>query len=208
MNPPAICNAFSLLPFLLLLLATLSDAFTFLRIFCIPPSRTTRLVSAAALSPQASRPAAFPLHASREPGYIHLGHDCESMVHDTISLTDDYDEISQCAQFFVESFWLKSTSFGSLDLSQEQRKELDEEQIRDMTTRYGRLVGRRKLQSALLVARSDSGEIEGCVGLEVAVADAETGNVLPRSAHAGVRAVLSVGRLGERGVRVGAPSWG
>ena len=44
-----------------------------------------------------------------------------------------------------------------MELSAKQRKDLEVEQERDLSERYGKLVGKRKLNSALLIARGESG---------------------------------------------------
>ena len=121
--------------------------------------------------------------SSREPGFIHLQNDDMPSDANKIYSTDNYLEIEECAKFFVDAFWLQGTTFGKLQLKSEQRKELECEQNRDMSERYGRLVGKRKLQSSLLIARDDSGAIEGCVGIEIAVADSSSGTVLSRCAR-------------------------
>ena len=97
-----------------------------------------------------------------------------------ISSTDDYTEIEECAKFFVDAFWLRGTTLGRLELPPPQRAELEREQALDMKGRYGRLVGRRRLESRLLLARDEAGAIEGCAGIEVAVADAADCTVLSR----------------------------
>jgi hypothetical protein len=117
--------------------------------------------------------------STREPGYIHLQNDIATESN-SVYTTDDYIEIEECAKFFVDNFWLQGTTFENIQLQPEQRKELNREQCRDMSERYGRLVGKRKLESSLLISRDDSGAIEGCVGIEIAVADASSGTVLSR----------------------------
>jgi hypothetical protein len=118
--------------------------------------------------------------SAREAGYIHFGNDVISSDFSPVTSTDDYTEIEECAKFFVDAFWLRGTTLGELELNAAQRKHLDQEQYRDMSERYGRLVGKRKLRSSLLIARDDDGLIEGCVGVEIAVADGSSGTVLSR----------------------------
>lgn len=100
-----------------------------------------------------------------------------------ISVTDDYMDIEVCSKFFVESFWEKSTTTMSrpLAMSESQRKAVEQEQLRDLQDRYGKLLGERKLKSALVVLRDAGGEIEACCGVELAVADTEAFELLPRS---------------------------
>jgi hypothetical protein len=118
--------------------------------------------------------------SAREAGYIHFGNDVVSSDFSPVTSTDDYIEIEECAKFFVDAFWLRGTTLGELELNAAQRKDLDREQYRDMSERYGRLVGKRKLRSSLLIARDSDGYIEGCVGVEIAVADGSSGTVLSR----------------------------
>ena len=118
---------------------------------------------------------------SRETGYIHF--DSEKTLasnFNPVTSTDDYTEIEECSKFFVDSFWLQGTTLGTLHINSYQRKELEQQQYRDLSERYGRLVGKRKLESSLLIARDESGAIEGCVGIEIAVADATSRTVLSR----------------------------
>jgi GNAT superfamily N-acetyltransferase len=69
----------------------------------------------------------------------------------------------------------------SFRLSGAQRKALEEEQTRDMEERYGKLLGDRTLKSALVIMRDASGQIEGCCGIELAVADTDAFQPLKRS---------------------------
>ena len=69
----------------------------------------------------------------------------------------------------------------SFRLSGAQRKALEEEQTRDMEERYGKLLGDRTLKSALVVMRDAGGQIEGCCGIELAVADTDAFQPLKRS---------------------------
>ena len=69
----------------------------------------------------------------------------------------------------------------SFRLSGAQRKALEEEQTRDMEDRYGKLLGDRTLKSALVVMRDAGGQIEGCCGIELAVADTDAFQPLKRS---------------------------
>mmetsp|Transcript_232 Transcript_232/g.522 ORF Transcript_232/g.522 Transcript_232/m.522 type:complete len:290 (+) Transcript_232:162-1031(+) len=99
-----------------------------------------------------------------------------------ISQVDDYLEIKDTACFFVRAFWEQSTAIeGGLQLSEAQRAALEQVQEGDMSERYGKLVGKRKLMSELFVSRGDDGMVEACAGVEVAVADRTTGQVLKRN---------------------------
>ena len=74
-----------------------------------------------------------------------------------------------------------TTEGGAVELNGAQRKAVEEEQGRDMKDRYGKLLGDRKLKSALVIMRDESGQIEGCCGVELAVADTDAFKPLPRS---------------------------
>ena len=59
---------------------------------------------------------------------------------------------------------------GVVALTAAQRSQLESQQLDDMEARYAELVGKRRLESALWVARDPaSSAIIGCVGCEVAV---------------------------------------
>jgi len=103
---------------------------------------------------------------------------CESVI----SQVDDYLDIKDVASFFVGAFWEQSTAIeGGLQLSEEQRLALQEVQDGDMSERYGKLVGKRKLEAELFISRGDDGRIEACAGVEIAVADKTSGAILSRS---------------------------
>lgn len=102
---------------------------------------------------------------------------------DRISVTDDYMDIEVCSKFFVESFWEKSTTTldRTVEFNDRTRSAVQQEQLRDLQDRYGKLLGERKLKSALVVMRDDAGAIEACCGLELAVADTDAFECLPRA---------------------------
>ena len=62
-----------------------------------------------------------------------------------------------------------------------QRRAVQQEALRDLQDRYGQLLGERKLKSALLVMRDEAGAIEACCGVELAVADTQAAETLPRT---------------------------
>jgi len=91
-------------------------------------------------------------------------------------------ELSEAAAFFVESFWKAGTTTDALELSGLERKQLVQQQTADMEARYGDLVGARRLQSSLFVARDADGAIGGIVGVEAAMVDMVEQQVLTRAA--------------------------
>mmetsp|Transcript_57530 Transcript_57530/g.136885 ORF Transcript_57530/g.136885 Transcript_57530/m.136885 type:complete len:317 (-) Transcript_57530:214-1164(-) len=99
-----------------------------------------------------------------------------------LTQTDDYSDISQAASFFVESFWERGTTLGEVSLDAGQRATILRAQQDDMEGRYGRLTGKRKLSSTLIIARDDAGAIAGIAGIEIAVVNRNSLEVLPRAA--------------------------
>ena len=107
-----------------------------------------------------------------------------SGVSQRMSVTDDYMDIDVCSKFMTESFWEKGTTVSRAAgemLDAKVRSALQQEQLRDLQDRYGKLTGERKLKSALVVLRDDSGDIEACCGVEIAVADTDVFELLPRA---------------------------
>mmetsp|Transcript_11830 Transcript_11830/g.36075 ORF Transcript_11830/g.36075 Transcript_11830/m.36075 type:complete len:316 (-) Transcript_11830:81-1028(-) len=91
-----------------------------------------------------------------------------------IQRTDDYGVLENIAEFFVDAFWLASTTKDAKNgipdvIDNDSRRSLIRKQAEDLSARYGRLMGKRRLSSSFFIARNASGEVEGCVGVEVAV---------------------------------------
>ena len=106
--------------------------------------------------------------------------------------------LAEAAAFFVDSFWAASTATTAVALTAAQRSQLESQQLDDMEARYAELVGKRRLESALWVARDPaSSAIIGCVGCEVAVVKPSTRQVLPRRYSES----LFTSALGEMGAR-------
>lgn len=80
-----------------------------------------------------------------------------------ISVVTSDSDIARAAAFFAESFW-------STDLTEEQLAEVGAAHAADFDARYALTVGRRRFQTALLIAQ-DGDNICGCAGLEMAVVD-------------------------------------
>ena len=94
--------------------------------------------------------------------------------------------LPEVAEFFVESFWLESTTFGGGDdafqLSRGERSQLVRTVSEDLGARYG-LEDEKRPQSLfwtrLILAREpDGGQIVGCAGVEAALFDSSSGYVL------------------------------
>eukprot|EP00320_Phaeocystis_rex_P003543 CAMPEP_0119057372 /NCGR_PEP_ID=MMETSP1178-20130426/1851_1 /TAXON_ID=33656 /ORGANISM="unid sp, Strain CCMP2000" /LENGTH=267 /DNA_ID=CAMNT_0007038197 /DNA_START=20 /DNA_END=823 /DNA_ORIENTATION=+ len=97
----------------------------------------------------------------------------------------DGSSINEVASFFVDSFWMASTTFGEVKLSARERAQLALQMADDFHHRYanswrssGKLA-RRFFSSRLLVARGSAGEVIGCVGLESALLDPFSRTVHP-----------------------------
>lgn len=103
----------------------------------------------------------------------------------------DPDSLPEVANFFVDSFWLGSTTFGDgVKLSGGERNQLVRKVSEDLGSRYGLLSQNRPSNlsgretpslfwSNLILAREGpDGPIVGCVGLEASMFDVRTGAVL------------------------------
>jgi len=73
------------------------------------------------------------------------------------SKVDDDAGLKSASDFMIDHFWLPLTPTS---LTSAQRASLLETQIADFEGRYGRLLGKRKLNSALLVQRDSDANIE------------------------------------------------
>ena len=100
----------------------------------------------------------------------------------------DDASIMKVTDFFVRGFWQEGTTVGKQDLSIMERTSLVSQQNDDMIMRYGELVGQRRLRSRLMVAKDDADEVVGCVGVEMALVQPQTGQVLSRSQGEGLLA--------------------
>jgi len=97
-------------------------------------------------------------------------------------------ELPDVASFFVDSFWLASTTFGDgIELSRGERAQLVRTVSVDLSGRYRLAQDKRPrapMQSPnlfwarLIVAREPDGTIAGCVGIEASLCDASIGAVL------------------------------
>lgn len=88
----------------------------------------------------------------------------------------DVNQIRAVSTFFVDAFW-KDYKAQAL-LTNDQKRRLGNEQFDDMRTRYG--VG-SPVPSSLIVARDEeSGEILGCVGIEMALISKQN-KIMPKT---------------------------
>ena len=90
-------------------------------------------------------------------------------------------QVGEAADFFVDGFWLAGTTTAGVQLSGDERAQLAKLSSDDMMGRYGDLVGQRRLQSKLYVARDSAGALVGCVGVEAAMVDMVDRRVLSRA---------------------------
>uniref|UniRef100_A0A7S0PVC6 N-acetyltransferase domain-containing protein n=1 Tax=Coccolithus braarudii TaxID=221442 RepID=A0A7S0PVC6_9EUKA len=109
-------------------------------------------------------------------------------------------QLTEAASFFVEAFWEAGTTTTRLQLGGRERDQIRSQQADDMKSRYGELVGSRRLQSSLFVARDDADVIVGCAGVEAALVDVREGRVLSRANSEALMAAQFNGMSGrERG---------
>ncbi|CAM9349345.1 unnamed protein product [Scytosiphon promiscuus] len=87
------------------------------------------------------------------------------------------ETIPETAEFFVENFWED-------EVAPSQKRSLVRELVTDYRRRYGSLMGKRKLESMLLVARGKQGQIVGCIAVEVSVCMGERVGVKARGISA------------------------
>ena len=76
-----------------------------------------------------------------------------------VSIADDDASLKAASDFMIDHFWLPLTPSS---LTPTERSSLLETQLTDFEGRYGRLLGKRKLNSALLVQQG-SGALEVCL---------------------------------------------
>jgi len=105
-----------------------------------------------------------------------------SVAYDITKVKGDDASLKRAAAFFVNGFWVASTTSGDAALNEKGMEQLCRLQTDDMVGRYGDLVGTRRLESSLFLAQDpSSGELAGCVGVEMALVDASCGKVLSRA---------------------------
>ena len=106
-------------------------------------------------------------------------------------------QLPEVSSFFVDAFWLGSTTFSGIELSPSDRRQLEQKVADDLGPRYGikavderpgapgqRGAGNRKgfpskslFGTKLIVARDAEGTIVGCAGIEAALYEAGQGQV-------------------------------
>jgi len=106
----------------------------------------------------------------------------------------DVATLPEVSSFFVDAFWLASTTFEGIELSANDRRQLQQKVAEDLGPRYGiqtkdksktllggrqrkGFPGRSLFESRLIVAREADGAIVGCAGIEAALYETETGQV-------------------------------
>jgi GNAT superfamily N-acetyltransferase len=91
----------------------------------------------------------------------------------------DEKSLSEAATFMVDAFWLSTGRLlipiqddDKVSVSDVTRKNLYEEQVSDLTAKYGERMGKRLLLSCFLTAiDKESGDILGVVGVETSLLD-------------------------------------
>jgi len=77
-------------------------------------------------------------------------------------------EIVEASDFFVDAFWTNKVGGGARQLTDRQRRQLEQSQTAEFTKRYGgRRRQRRGRESELLICRNKRDEVIACVGVEV-----------------------------------------
>ena len=103
----------------------------------------------------------------------------------------DAKSLAEVSSFFVDAFWLASTTFDGIQLTASDKRQLEQKVAEDLGPRYGMskdktpsMMGGRKgfpskslFDTRLIVARDPSGEVVGCAGIEAALYEASQGNV-------------------------------
>jgi len=102
----------------------------------------------------------------------------------------DEASLPEVSSFFVDNFWLASTTFGSVELSAGDKGQLVRSVADDLGSRYGiqsnekrpQMMGGRRgfpskslFETRLILAREPSGAIVGCVGIEAALFNPDSG---------------------------------
>lgn len=130
-------------------------------------------------------PASYVLHqASAPPSGVHRRGrtpSASAVLQEITKVKGTDSNVAEAASFFVDAFWLSGTTTDGATLSGRERSQLVTQQTDDMTARYGDLVGSRRLESSLFVARDSDGAICGCVGVEAALVDVIEQRVLTRA---------------------------
>jgi len=112
--------------------------------------------------------------------------------------TAQVKSLPEVSAFFVDAFWLASTTFPGIELSASDKRQLQQKVAEDLGPRYGiqskidnrpaapgqRGAGGRKgfparslFDTKLIVARDASGALVGCAGIEAALYEAGQGQV-------------------------------
>jgi len=130
-------------------------------------------------------PASYVLHqAAAPPSGVHRRGrtpSASAVLQEITKVKGTDSNVAKAASFFVDAFWLSGTTTDGATLSGRERSQLVTQQTDDMTARYGDLVGSRRLESSLFVARDSDGAICGCVGVEAALVDVIEQRVLTRA---------------------------
>ena len=128
-------------------------------------------------------PASFVLHHAPQCGAHRRGSTpiASGALQEITKAKGSDANVAEATSFFVDGFWLSGTTTEGATLSGRERSQLVSQQTDDMTARYGDLVGARRLESSLFVARDSEGALCGCVGVEAALVDLLEQRVLTRA---------------------------
>jgi hypothetical protein len=113
----------------------------------------------------------------------------------------DEKSLSEAANFMVDAFWLSTGRLlipiqddKEVSVSDVTRRNLYEDQVLDLTSKYGERMGKRLLDSCLLTAiDKESGDILGVVGLETSLLDRGKEDILsPEQAESMLKNAVAV----------------
>lgn len=82
----------------------------------------------------------------------------------TLPLNDKRTALNDASYFFVDAFWTGKVGGGAKQLTDRQRRQLEQSQVAEFNKRYG---GNRKNTAELLVCRDGKGDVVACAGVEV-----------------------------------------
>lgn len=116
-----------------------------------------------------------------------------SKIKDVVLEAADVKSLSEVSSFFVDAFWLGSTTFPGIELNAADKRTLAVKVAEDLGSRYGiqsndkrpSMMGGRKgfpskslFESRLIVAREPGGAIIGCAGVEAALYERAQGQIV------------------------------
>jgi ribosomal protein S18 acetylase RimI-like enzyme len=167
-----------------------SSAALALNAFSAAPTASYRAPSVSAAWAYSVPVAHRPVASLRRSALVHMA--VSSKIKDVVYEAADVKSLKEVSTFFVDAFWLASTTFPGIELSAADKRQLTTNVAEDLGSRYGILsndkrptmMGGRKgfpskclFESRLIVAREPGGKIIGCAGVEAALYERSRGQV-------------------------------